>query len=54
MTSFFFLVVTVSLPTMVNISEGDGMVTVCATLSAMEATEKDVVITLATNDDTGT
>jgi len=28
-------------------------VTVCATLSAMEATERNFTITISTNDDTG-
>jgi len=45
--------VTVSVPTTAIISEEDGMVEVCATLSAMEATERDFTVTLATNNDTG-
>ena len=46
--------VTVSVPAMVSVGEADGMVTVCATLTAMEATERDFTITLATEDGTGT
>ena len=36
-----------------SIDEGDGTVQVCATLLAMEDTERDFVITLATSEDTG-
>ncbi len=45
--------VTVSLPAIMSVGEGDGMVQVCATLSAVEDTERDVAITLATSDNTG-
>ena len=45
--------VMVSVPTTAIISEGNGMVEVCAILSAMEATERDFTVTLATNNDTG-
>ena len=38
---------------MVSVGEGDGIVQVCATLSAVEATERDFTITLATSDGTG-
>ena len=38
---------------MVSVSEGDEMVTVCATLSAVEATERNFTITLNTNSDNG-
>ena len=44
---------TVSLPNAINIGEGEGMVVVCATLSATEDTERSFTITLATEDDTG-
>ena len=42
-----------SIPSMVSVGEEDGMVQVCATLSAVEDTERDFAITLATNDGTG-
>ena len=45
--------VSVSVPAMVSVGEGDGMVQVCATLSAVEDTERDFTITLATSDGTG-
>jgi hypothetical protein len=46
-------VVTVSIPAMMSVGEGDGMVQVCATLSAVDDTERNVTITLATGEDTG-
>jgi hypothetical protein len=46
--------VTVSVPAMMSVSEGDGMVQVCATLSAMNDTEREFSITLATGDGSGT
>ncbi len=45
--------VTVSDPAMLSVDEGDGMVQVCATLSAVEDTQRNFIITLTTNDDTG-
>ena len=45
---------TVSVPATISSDEGDGMVQVCATLSAMEDTQRDFTITLGTSDDTGT
>ncbi len=45
--------VTVSIPAMLGVGEGDGMVQVCAALSAAVATERSFTITLATSDDTG-
>ena len=42
---------TVSIPSMVSVDEEDGMVQVCATLSALDDTERDFSITLATEDD---
>ena len=45
--------VTVSIPPMVSVGEEDGMVQVCATLSAVEDTERDLTITLATSNGTG-
>ena len=45
--------VTVSVPAMLRIDEGDGQVEVCATLSAAEDTERAFNITLLTSDDTG-
>ena len=44
---------TVSLPTVISIGEGEGMVEVCTSLSATEDTERNFDITLATKDDTG-
>ncbi len=44
---------TVSVPAMLSVGEGDGMVQVCATLSAMDATERNFTITLTTSDSTG-
>ena len=44
---------TVSLPTTISIGEGEGIVEVCVTLSAMEDTERNFDIALATKDDTG-
>ena len=43
----------VAVPAMVSVGEGDGMVQVCATLSAVEDTERDFTITLTTSDGTG-
>ena len=45
--------VTVSLPAMLRVNEGDGMVRVCVALSAMEDTERNFTIAIATNDGTG-
>ncbi len=45
--------VTVSVPAMLNIGEGGGMVQVCVTLSAVEDTERNFAISLATSDGTG-
>ncbi len=44
---------TVSVPAMLIINEGDGLVRVCATLSAVEDTEREFTITLATTNRTG-
>ena len=43
----------VSVPAMVSAGEEDGMVQVCATLSAVEDTEKNFTIFLSTSDGTG-
>ena len=43
----------VSIPDVVSVGEEDGMVQVCATLSAVNDTERNFAITLATSDDTG-
>ena len=45
--------VTVFVPAMVLSGEGDGTVRVCATLSALEDTQRDFNITLTTRDGTG-
>lgn len=52
--SNFFTDVTVSVPSKLNVSEGDGSVQICVTLVALESTERDFSITVATSDDTGT
>ncbi len=49
----YHLDVTVSVPAMLTVGEGDGMVQVCATLSAIEDTERNFTLTLSTNDGTG-
>ena len=49
-----FLDVNVSVPAMLSVGEGDGVVQVCATLSAAEETEKNFTVTLVTSDGTGT
>ncbi len=43
----------VSVPAMLRVGEGDGMVRVCATLSAVEDTERNFTVALATTDGTG-
>ncbi len=48
-----FVDVTVSVPAMLSVGEGDELVQVCATLSVMEDTERDFTVTLATSDGTG-
>ena len=50
-----FLDITVSIPAVVSVGEEDRMVQVCATLSALNDTERDFTISLATTggDDTG-
>jgi hypothetical protein len=50
---FYSAVVTVSVPAMMSVGEGDGMVEVCVILSAINGTERNVTITLATGEDTG-
>ena len=47
---------TVSIPAMISVNEGDGTVQVCATLSAVEDIERSFNISLImhTTDNTGT
>ena len=46
--------VTVSLPAFVSVVEEDElMVSVCATLSAMEDTQRNITVTFLTSDSTG-
>ncbi len=45
--------VTVFVPSMLIVNEEDGMVQVCATLSAVQITERNFTITLATSNGTG-
>ena len=47
--SVTYVDVTVSVPTMVSVGEGDGTVQVCATLTAIEDTERNFTIMLATS-----
>ena len=44
----------VSVPESISIMEGDGVLEVCATLIATEPISSDLIITLDTNDGTGT
>ena len=44
---------TVYLPAVIRIDEGDNRVQICATLFSIENTEKDFIITLGTSNDTG-
>ena len=44
---------TITVPAMLRIGEGDGQVEVCVTLSAAEDTKRSLIVTLRTNDDTG-
>ena len=48
-----FADVTASLSAIMNVDEGDGSVQVCVALFSFEDIERDFVITLNTNDDTG-
>ena len=52
---FFSLDVTVMVPAMVSVDEGGirGVVQVCAELSAMEATQREFSVTLASSDGSG-
>ena len=43
----------VSIPISMEIGEGDGLVQVCATLSAIEATERNLSVRLMTINGTG-
>jgi len=45
--------VTVSIPSIMNVGESDGVAQVCITLSAMEYIQRSFVVSLATNDGTG-
>ena len=55
MSTIYPPVVTVSIPETVSVGEEDETmaVQVCATLSAVEETERDFIITLATSDGMG-
>ena len=46
--------VSVSVPAMLSVSEGDGNVEVCVSLSALSDTERDFIVTLTSSNDTGT
>ena len=50
----YYADVLVSIPSSKKISEGDGIVQVCATLTALENTERNFTVTLTTSNDTGT
>ena len=43
----------ISIPHTIDVIEKDGMVEVCATLFTVENTEKTIIVTLQTTDDTG-
>ena len=43
----------VSVPAMLSVGEGDGMVEVCVSLSAMGGTERGFTVALATSSNTG-
>ena len=45
--------VSVSVPTMLSVGEEEGVVEVCASLSAMSDTERDFTVTLTTGSNTG-
>ena len=45
--------VSVSVPTMLSVGEGEGMVVICVLLSAPSDTERNFSVTLTTNSDTG-
>ena len=49
----FITEVVISIPETIWIKEKGGMVQVCATLFTVEKTEKNIVITLQSLDDTG-
>ncbi len=44
---------TVSVPQVLSVSEGDGVAIVCATLLTIEAIERRFTVTLSTSDGTG-
>ena len=44
---------TVSVPSMLQVGEQDGMVQVCATLLSMEDTQRNFTVNFATSDHTG-
>ena len=43
----------VSLPATISVGEDEGIVEICATMSAMEDTQRNLTIILATENDTG-
>ena len=43
----------VSIPPMLNVSEEDEIVQVCATLTAIQKIERDIIITFATSNGEG-
>ena len=49
----YFTAVNISVPTMMSAGEEDGIVEVCATLSATEITERNFTVVLFTSDGTG-
>ena len=49
----FLTEVAISVPDMIEVKEKDGMVEVCATLFTVENTERNIVVTLQSLDDTG-
>ena len=49
----FYVDVTLSVPVMTYVDEGDGLVQICATLSAIESIERNFTVALATTSGTG-
>lgn len=48
-----YIDVTVFLPAFVSVVEGDEMVSVCATLSVIEDTQRNITVTFLTSENTG-
>ena len=53
-SKYLYIDVTVSIPASMRVSEGEGMVQVCATLSAIESIQTNFLVSLSSTDNTGT